>query len=123
MPLFELPATEQEVFDIVAKHLLTQNRQSLITDDFVDETCAYRGRYNTKCAAGILIPDEYYTQELEGNGWRKLVENSLVPPNFMDLIAGLQFIHDMHKPIRWKEKLEELAKTHKLEWKFSNDTL
>jgi hypothetical protein len=123
MPLFELPATEQEVFDIVANHLLTQNRQSLVYDDFVDETCAYRGRYNTKCAAGILIPDEYYTQELEGNGWKKLVENSLVPPNFMDLIAKLQSIHDLHEPKYWKQKLRDLASKHNLEWKFPYGTL
>jgi hypothetical protein len=123
MAPFKLPPTEQEVFDLVANHLLTQGTQSLGLDNFGDETCVYRGTNNTKCAAGVLIPDEHYTQKMETNGWKSLIDTGLVPSDFADLISELQSIHDMHKPIRWKEKLEELAKTQKLEWKFSNDTL
>jgi hypothetical protein len=123
MTPFELPSTEQEIFDIVANHLLTQGTQSLRLDKFGDEQCVYRGTKITKCAAGILIPDEHYSKKLEEHSWLKLVEKGFAPYRFAFLISELQSIHDMHKPIRWKEKLEELAKTQKLEWKFSNDTL
>jgi hypothetical protein len=119
MAPFKLPPTEQEVFDIVAKHLLTQGTQSLGLDNFGDETCVYRGTNNTKCAAGVLIPDEHYTQKMETNGWKSLIDTGLVPSDFADLISELQSIHDLEKPIRWKERLKDLAKTHKLEWKFS----
>ena len=51
--------TSQEVFDVVAKHLLTQNAKSM--DDPWDEMCAYRGENGRRCAVGALIPDDLYS--------------------------------------------------------------
>lgn len=51
MNLKDLPhATEQQVFDTVAKHLLTQMQQSRSTVDSTSISCLYRGPNGLKCA-------------------------------------------------------------------------
>ena len=58
-------ATAQEVFDQVAEHMLTQYELSMLND-----TCVYRGYSGLKCAAGCLIGDDEYNNELmEGFTW------------------------------------------------------
>lgn len=52
----------QETFDRVAIHLVEQNRQAILDDG---SSCAYRGEDGTKCAFGILIPDQLYSQCIE----------------------------------------------------------
>ncbi len=102
--MFKLPETEQEVFNIVYKHLLKQSKQSLDGDQ-----CLYRCG-NLKCAAGALIPDEAYDNEkFEGLGWGSLVRKELVPNDHCQLIADLQSIHDNVDVVDWKESLEDLA--------------
>lgn len=115
-------ATMQQVFDQVATHLLTQGKQALMASsallkaqmlgiEFVAATvCAYRGENGTKCAAGCLISDDEYVQHMEGNSWRELVEQGLVPGHLLTLIARLQSIHDHHFPEEWKDSLERTAK-------------
>ena len=49
--------TPQEIFDTVGVHLLTMKEQSRSQ---IDKTCAYRGDNGARCAAGIILPDEYY---------------------------------------------------------------
>jgi hypothetical protein len=100
-----LPATEQEVFDVVATGLLRQNRKS--TDGFGG--CFYRGIDGCKCAAGILIPDEHYTPQHEGTRWANLVWRGMVPPQHNKLICRLQGIHDGCCPWAWRRELVELA--------------
>lgn len=58
--------SKQELFDTVARHLLTQRRQSKV----VGGQCRYRwedpwGRV-LRCAIGCLIPDEAYKPSYEG---------------------------------------------------------
>jgi hypothetical protein len=56
--------SNQEVFDRVWDHFITKkNPQSI--DNPEDHSCLYRGPNGKKCAAGILIPDEKYSPELE----------------------------------------------------------
>jgi hypothetical protein len=102
---WSLPATEQEVFDLVATGLLTQNRKS--TDGH--RGCYYRGIDGCKCAAGFLIPDEHHTPEYEGVGWANLVRRGLVPPQHITLICRLQGIHDNYYPWSWQKELRLLA--------------
>ncbi len=52
----------QEVFETVAKHLLSQNKKSIQAGSI---TCRYRGDGELKCAIGILIKDEFYSPKLE----------------------------------------------------------
>lgn len=55
--------TNQEAFDFVAKKLIEQGEPS-INDSGM---CLYRGPNNNRCAAGWLIPDDKYTDDMEGN--------------------------------------------------------
>ena len=52
----------QEIFDKVAKHLLTQNERAVNASG----RCKYRIN-GLKCAAGILISDSDYLPEMEEN--------------------------------------------------------
>ncbi len=105
-------ATEQQVFDQVAKHLLTQNKRSIN-----NRNCFYRLE-SLKCAAGCLIADDEYNSEFEGKDWSILIMSQLVPQNHYELIARLQSIHDNHIVEEWKGKLELLAKEYKLNFNF-----
>lgn len=122
-------ATEQEVFDQVARHLLKQNNTSTRADD--GETCAYRGIGNTKCATGCLIADDEYIPEMDnaillhlkypdidiesdGTSWQALVKVGLVPSKHEDLIFKMQLIHDGIMIEDWKDELKELAEKFNL---------
>ena len=53
---------DQDVFDRVATHLLTQKRRS--TNQSIP---LYRDDRGNKCAIGCLIDDEHYNPILEGS--------------------------------------------------------
>lgn len=105
--------TNQQVFDKVAAHLLTQKRRAQ-----VDSRCKYRAVLDNgevlKCAAGCLIPDEEYTPNFEGKtvyghissegGWsfEGAVQN-------VAFLFALQTIHDMHPPEEWLVEFATLA--------------
>ncbi len=106
--MFTLPATKQEVFDIVFKHLLKQGRKSMGDHNGIDK-CLYRSPDGAKCAAGALIPDECYTPKMEGLPWASLVFDAKVPERHSDLISSLQFVHDRSEPCHWYDRLENVA--------------
>lgn len=109
-------ATAQEVFDQVAKHLLTQMKKSA-SESASDskDYCMYRGFDGTKCAAGCLIADDEYKLEFENHNWLHLSgSNYLVPEEHCYLITKLQDIHDYYKPEDWRVKLNNLAKNNHL---------
>ena len=112
-------ATAQEVFDQVAHHLLTQNRQSLGpygNEDFEGPTtgCAYRGTHSDKCVAGCLMSDEEYQVSWEGKSWGTLVDKEIAPDTHQWLISKLQNLHDTEVPAEWQRKLDELAESQEL---------
>jgi hypothetical protein len=114
MPLFELPETAQQVFDIVKVHLLTQNKQSM-----ADNRCRYRSLVDgkeLKCAAGVLIPEEFYSTDLENSSWYNLVTRNDFPSEHLDLICGLQSLHDSDIPEVWEEELMIIADRFKLKY-------
>lgn len=47
--------TNQSAFELVVRHLASQEKPSWSEDDY---TCAYRGDDGGKCAVGALIPDD-----------------------------------------------------------------
>lgn len=61
-------ASLQEIFDHVAKHLLTQNEQAAYRDEDGDLICEYRVFDGKQCAIGCLIADNEYDQALENTG-------------------------------------------------------
>lgn len=104
-------ATEQEVFDQVARHLLTQNSKSLHSDD---NNCAYLSSDGRKCAAGCLIAKDEYRGEIEGTIWSGLISKYKYTAAHENLISELQKIHDFHDVFDWKLKLNKLAKDRNL---------
>lgn len=58
--------TKQEIFNKVYAHLVKQGRRSMYyLPSKGEEGCAYRGQDGAMCAVGCLIPDEFYTPEIE----------------------------------------------------------
>lgn len=98
-------ATAQEVFDQVARHMLTQNMKS---EDSAGNYCAYRGAHGLKCAAGCLIADDEYKTSFEGDSW-EAVADGLQIKKHTDLITDLQTIHDNYEPDSWPWRLANLA--------------
>lgn len=103
---------KQEIFDKVAVHLLTQMKKSLIT--FFG--CAYRSDDGLKCAIGVLIPDNKYHGELEGEGAGccAVLEAIGVGYELGNFLEELQEIHDGHQPQYWQRELREFADENNL---------
>jgi hypothetical protein len=123
------PLTAQEIFDKVATHLLRQGRRSVGGDG-----CAYRGEGGSKCAAGILIPDDAYDPEFEGVGvhkpadyqmyssaqrragealWRGLRAGG-ASEEHVEILRSLQNLHDIYESHNWRDRLRVVAADHGL---------
>lgn len=109
----------QEIFDTVSKHLLTQNKKSMGT-----KGCAYRGEDGCMCAVGALIRDEFYSEILEGNSVQvKIVINALELSGLElteatgYLLNRLQLLHDTNEPEDWKVGLKNIADIFNLEFR------
>jgi len=132
--------TPQEIFDIVATHLLKQNRRA--KDGF---SCRYRGDEGTKCAVGCLIDDQHYNVDMEGCSITEVKDllnrSSIVvvedvdymdlsaqlivvglkasgvdceAPSVLNLLDVLQNCHDNEKPENWRTELETIARNKHL---------
>ncbi len=97
-------ATAQEVFDQVARHLLSQGVKSRNS-----YSCAYRGANGLKCAAGCLISDNEYHCDFEGFNWFDLVDNEDAPSDHHVLIEALQLVHDENYSPEWNKALRDVA--------------
>jgi len=104
--------TQQETFDKVVKHLLTQNYQC------VDEAgnCVYRDDKGGSCAAGCLIPDYDYHPKMEylaidphRTTKNEATEAVLKEGHDLFLVCDLQQIHDENEPEKWLELLQAEA--------------
>ena len=99
--------TNQEIFDKVHTHLLTQRTAAI-----ADGACAYRAGTQS-CAVGALIPDALYTTEIEGTGISTLIDQGDTYPNHQlattlkqagftpdkyPLLRDLQRVHDRLMP-------------------------
>lgn len=63
--------TLQDLLNTVALHVHQQGCRSVSESG----ECLYRGPGGTKCAVGVLIPDEDYDQIFEGVSLRGLIDN------------------------------------------------
>lgn len=111
---------KQEIFDKVAKHLLTQKVQCINSET---GKCSYFDPgTKMKCAAGCLIPDRDYSENFEGfpvgyfsnNEITKFFKDSGYSKDEIELISGLQELHDFYEPGIWKKRLKLIAKDHSL---------
>lgn len=100
-------ATEQEVFEQVARHLLTQKEKSAVGDtDSYELHCKYKLPIGLKCAAGCLIGDDEYNSCFEDDAWDTLVKKyDEFPSKHIILIIYLQGIHDRKEVKDWKQEL------------------
>jgi len=99
----------------VRDHLLKQGEKSLLPG--FDGACAYRSEEGLKCAAGCLIADKHYRKTFETNVactalvWKAIVASGVKDTDAnMDLVMGLQGIHDDVPPSRWRSALNSFAK-------------
>lgn len=108
----------QEVFDTVARHLLTQKEPSQDKDSGGMMRCMYRGPRGLKCAVGALIPDECYFESLESKAVMHSevlrVIRSLGMYRAAPLLADLQRLHDDREPSQWREGLRNIARGYRL---------
>jgi hypothetical protein len=124
----------QEIFDTVARHLLSQGKKCEIpTTPHEDGVCMYR--YNgMACAVGVLIPDDLYNESMEGYTISVLIGTHLPRrhrrytfPDWIcdniDFIVELQRVHDWEEPRDWVSKLEELARNNNLVWTLDSKSL
>lgn len=95
----------QDIFNQSAKHLLTQNKKSMLWDDPEAVSCAYRSPSGLKCAAGIFISDEEYKVSMEG----KSIDVLLPASNATQLLIALQITHDNSDPSQWAKDLDAVA--------------
>ena len=110
----------QEIFDITLNHLRLQKVASFVIDReeplYESPVCLYRDQNGLKCAAGVHIPDDAYTPEMEGKSIRNVAEVFL-PGRFtraeVDLMAVMQSAHDRHlatgDTLRWELSMRDIA--------------
>jgi len=110
----------QDVFDIVAWHLLRQGTRATAFDGV---KCLYRAPDGKRCAIGWLIPDEVYSKALEFLGVRDLAERLIESEHaafarflyrHMPLLRSLQEMHDASVPAEWPVMLHTIAKMNGL---------
>ena len=110
----------QEIFDRVTRHLLTQRKRA----EFL-YNCCYRTEEGLKCAIGCLIPDDEYTPQMESLTvcamlvrFPKALGEALTVDKqplqdrklTLDLLSRLQRVHDRYSPSQWPTSLREVAK-------------
>lgn len=116
--------TAQEMFNLAARHLLTQNAKSIATPSYITQ-CAYRGREGRMCAFGIFIPDDIYSPRMEGcvastiYVWPK----TCLPIGLKDLARDLQSTHDIYESKAWKARLRRVAELYDLNSDVLNEFL
>lgn len=90
--------TAQEIFDQVLTHLRVQGCQSIKSAaPTIPAMCLYRGPNGTRCAIGVLIPDDLYRPNSEGRSVDELIDSDGLPAALTphrDLLSDLQWLHD-----------------------------
>ncbi|MGF6839870.1 hypothetical protein QF001_003737 [Paraburkholderia youngii] len=116
--------SRQDVFDLVATHLLKQRARSLADYDGI-LACVYRAPDGKRCAVGAVIPDEAYDESLENRSVRNLVERlprARGPQGILylflsahySLLSALQALHDNNEPEEWPAGLHRIAREFEL---------
>jgi hypothetical protein len=105
--------TNQEIFNTVVTHFASMKHRSMLEDG---ETCAYRAPDGNKCAIGVLIPDDVYKPDIEGQGFSfdysdadvNMWINSTFTIDNYGLLCSLQTAHDLSRYWRQEEGRERL---------------
>ena len=105
----------QHTFNRVAEHLIRQGKKSVDANN----RCSYRGPDNTCCGVGVLIPDERYYPDIEGESCGEDSDVlDLIGDEYCKDVFFLQLIQRMHdgNAIQfWPRELRALAKRYDLQ--------
>jgi hypothetical protein len=116
--------THEEIVLFVAEHLAGQKERAVN----MHGDCQYRVEpenmeaAQSKCAAGCLIPEKFYSKSMEGHAFPEILQiypelseyfKALCPEYSLEetiqLIKKLQLIHDTVKPENWPTALSYFA--------------
>jgi hypothetical protein len=87
----------QEIFDTVARNLITQGRPASKVEEGGEVQCLYRAPGGAKCAFGGLIPDDCYDPNMEDQLASAIILQYACLAQFkpyIGLINALQSAHD-----------------------------
>src|SRR5258708_26601482 len=106
--------TKQEIFDTVKTHLLKQNARAISGIG-----CVYRTDKGLKCAAGVLIKDEFYSPAFESYSAchsivQEALEKSGVSEDDILFVVELQRIHDFKEISDCQTVLSFVSTKHNL---------
>lgn len=104
--------TNADVFEKVVVHLCTQRRKAAGAGG-----CQYLTNDGLCCAIGVFIPPELYNPELEGHSvasreFQSIIDQIGLKGAAIDLLTGLQLIHDGFSPSSWTKKFRAFYKEH-----------
>ncbi len=116
---------KQATFDLVVRHLRTQKCRA--TRVWANrQICAYRGMEKGKkvsCAAGCLIPDDKYVEQMEGSSVtiNNLVDDCLRSLGYdLEFVRRLQMVHDDHLEKDWENEFRAAAEEYNLKLEIGN---
>lgn len=103
----------QEAFDKICKHLMTQNEKA-----WENGSCVLCTPTGLKCAIGCLIPDELYDPSLENLVPAYIGTVERLKPLFdgvdKDLLDHCRCVHDNADLRDWARDLRHVAEQHLL---------
>lgn len=108
--------TKQAIFDRVCKGLASQGFQQSLTPY---GACAYRGDEDRRCAAGWILPDANFTEEMNswalGDGPAKWKLFGITKQAHRNFLRRLQAAHDESlTPEEMREDLAAIGRRHRL---------
>jgi hypothetical protein len=111
----------QAVVDKVLKHLWDQGKAS--TYVCIHEPniggCAYRGMDGTKCAIGILIPDDIYSFDMEGKSFHELCRKHEAVANLPEIQAIMkvgEVLQQLHDTLQGTSDFRKRLRNRAQEW-------
>jgi len=111
--------TVAEIIDFTKTALLAQGKRAFDTNT---HTCLYRGPENTRCAIGLLIPDDMYLPNMEQRQVEILLQeySQLKPvllPSDLDEESGTRFLQQLQRihddwpnAANWPAQFETLSR-------------
>ena len=117
--------TDQEIYNKVRNHLLTQMKKSLSGNGNRNSSgCCYVSPDGTRCAAGCLLPQDYVppAEYNTGHSVFDIIKDEEAPEVMRrafqsneGLLTSLQTVHDCYSPDRWAPELGLVADVYDLE--------
>ena len=103
----------QEAFTLARDHLLKQCARATN----LSGSCRYRAADGTRCAIGVLIPDDEYDSTIEAQSIEEIFDKVPALQDLdVDMLTSLQVVHDEKEIRDWETHLRRVANEHDLIW-------